>query len=237
MCLSLKRNFVAIRQTTVCKLALLLVGGVIAAGGTLGRAQASVDLLVQQVEARYNSAKTLSVDFTQSYSILGHRRPVETGTLTLRKIGKMRWDYQQPPGKLFVSDGKTVFLYTARDNRVEKVPLKNTEDMRAPLAFLLGKLNMKKEFRAISVRPAENGSWLDAQSKTDRLPYQSIQMLVVGSGQIQQLQVQGRDESITHYQFANERVNPPVADSLFHFRVPVVAEVVDALETRSLGGR
>ena len=30
--------------------------------------------------------------------------------LTLRKPGRMRWDYQQPPGKLFVSDGKTVYL-------------------------------------------------------------------------------------------------------------------------------
>jgi outer membrane lipoprotein carrier protein len=50
----------------------------------------------------------------------------------------MRWDYLRPAGKLFISDGKTVYLYSASENRVEKMPLKDTEDMRAPLAFLLG---------------------------------------------------------------------------------------------------
>ena len=28
-----------------------------------------------------------------------------------------------------------IYLYTAWDNRVEKIPLKDTEDMRAPLRF------------------------------------------------------------------------------------------------------
>ena len=46
----------------------------------------------------------------------------------------------KPAGKLLVSDGKDVYYYNADANRVEHVRTKEAEDMRAPLAFLIGKL-------------------------------------------------------------------------------------------------
>ena len=191
------------------------------------------DDLIKQVQGRYNNARTLSVQFVENYSLLGHRRPPETGTLTLRKQGKMRWDYTRPAGKLFISDGKTVYLYNAADNRVEKVPLKDTEDMRAPLAFLLGRLEMKKEFRDFSVSEGEGGNWLKALPKTDRVPYKNIEMLIASDGSVRQLKITGRDESLLAYTFENEKVNPPVAESAFRFTIPPGAQVVDAVEFRS----
>ena len=190
------------------------------------------DSLIRQVQDRYNNARTLSVQFTENYSLLGHRRPPETGTLTLRKQGKMRWDYTRPTGKLFISDGKTVYLYTAVDNRVEKVPLKDTEDMRAPLAFLLGKLEMKKEFRDFTVSEGEGGSWLKAFAKTDRVPYKTVEMLIAPDGSVRQMKIAGRDESLLTYIFEDEKLNPPVAESAFHFAIPPGAQVVDAVEFR-----
>jgi outer membrane lipoprotein carrier protein len=149
--------------------------------------------------------------------------------LSLRKKGKMRWDYSRPAGKLFISDGKDVFLYTASDNRVEKVPLKDTEDMRAPLAFLLGRLDMKKEFRDFGTRAGEGGIWLDARAKADRLPYDKVEMLVSDAGAIEKLNVIGRDQSVLCYTFSGETLNPPLKDALFHFDIPVGAQVVDAV--------
>ena len=92
----------------------------------------------------------------------------ESGTLLLRKPGKMRWDYDQPKGKLFVSDGKFLWLYTPEDNRAEKMKLKESDDMRAPLAFLLGKLDFQKEFRNLQAKPgrlrhADHGRTQDRQ--------------------------------------------------------------------------
>jgi outer membrane lipoprotein carrier protein len=189
--------------------------------------------LINKVQNRYNGAHTLSVHFVENYSILGHPRPAETGTLSLRKQGKMRWDYSRPEGKLFISDGKEVYLYTATDNRVEKVPLKDTVDMRAPLAFLLGHLDMRKEFRDFQTRPGEDGIWLDASAKTERLPYEKVQMLVGPDGRIVQLNVVGRDRSLLSYSFTDEKVNVPLSDSLFRFRIPAGAEVVDAVDYHS----
>ncbi|HMF75380.1 MAG TPA: outer membrane lipoprotein carrier protein LolA [Bryobacteraceae bacterium] len=192
-------------------------------------AQKPADDLIKQVQQRYNGARTLSVDFVETYSMQGHERQPEAGTLTLRKQGKMRWDYSRPAGKLFVSDGKSVYLYTAADNRVEKVPLKDTEDMRAPLAFLLGRLDMRKEFRDFTTRPGEGGMWLDATAKTDRLPYGKVQMLITAEGSIQQLKVVGRDESELNFRFSEERLNPPVPETRFRFVIPPGAEVVDSV--------
>jgi outer membrane lipoprotein carrier protein len=206
-----------------------LVSALILGAGILF-AQTSTDGLIKQVQQRYNRARTLSVEFIEEYSMQGHARQPEAGTLTLRKQGKMRWDYSRPAGKLFVSDGKSVYLYTAADNRVEKVPLKDTEDMRAPLAFLLGRLDMKKEFRDFTARPGEGGTWLDASAKTDNLPYGKVQMLITANGSIQELKVVGRDESELNFRFKEERLNPAVPDSLFRFVVPPGAEIVQPVE-------
>jgi outer membrane lipoprotein carrier protein len=196
----------------------------------LSQAATPADQVIEDVQQHYNSARTISVNFTESYSVDGHPRPAEAGKLTLRKQGKMRWDYTEPAGKVFVSDGKTVFLYTASYNKVEKVPLKDTEDMRAPLAFLLGHLDLRKEFRDITVNPAGTSWWLDAKAKNDRTPFSKIQMLVAPGGKVSQLKVVGRDETMLSFAFSQEQLNPAVSDALFHFVIPPGAEVVNAVE-------
>ncbi len=90
------------------------------AGGT------PLDTLLKGVEARYNRAKTLQVLFTEEYTPPGHSRRTESGTLLLRKPGRMRWNYSQPAGKLFLSDGKMLWLYTPAENRVEKMKFQET---------------------------------------------------------------------------------------------------------------
>jgi outer membrane lipoprotein carrier protein len=215
------------RLFSVFRFALPVLLGVSTMWGT------TTDDLIRQVQDRYNSARTLSVQFVENYSLQGHRRPPETGTLTLRKQGKMRWDYTRPAGKLFISDGKNIFLYTARDNRVEKVPLKDTEDMRAPLAFLLGHLDMKKEFGGFQVHAGDGGAWLEASAASNRAPYEQVQMLIAADGSIHELKVLGRDQSEIDYSFSHEEVNPRVDDAMFHFQIPAGAEVVDAVEFKS----
>lgn len=202
------------------------------ASACLTAADSRTDALIQSVEQHYNRARTLTVQFVEDYSVQGRPRPAESGTLTLRKQGKMRWDYAKPAGKLFISDGKTVYLYTAADNKVEEIPLKDTEDMRAPLAFLLGHLDLKKEFRDFQVRPATDHSaaWLDAEARSDKTAYENIRMLIGSKGEIEALTIVGRDTSRLDFRLSGERVNPTVNDTLFTFRIPPGAEVVHAVD-------
>ncbi len=191
-------------------------------------ADARLDGLLKNVESRYNRAKTLQVLFKEEYTPPGKASRTESGLLLLRKPGRMRWDYAQPKGKLFVCDGKFLWLYTPAENRAERMKLEESEDMRAPLAFLLGKLHFSKEFRGLAGRQEGADTRITAEPKTDSLPYSSVEFLVTGEGRIRELKVALFDKSILHYSFDQEKVDPPLDGKLFQFQVPKGAELVEA---------
>jgi len=184
--------------------------------------------ILKTLESRYNQAQSLQVQFSETYSGAGRAPKTEAGTLFLRKPGRMRWEYSSPAGKLFVSDGKVVYLYLPGSGRVEKMNLKQTEDMRAPLAFLLGKLNFEKEFQNIEALPVADGTRITADPKAANLPYSKVEFLVTPAFEIQKLQVTAQDGSIVNFAFSDERLNPTVAEKLFKFTIPPGAEVVEA---------
>jgi outer membrane lipoprotein carrier protein len=194
----------------------------------LQAAQPDLNTLLKGVEQRYNRAKTLQVHFVESYTVQGRARKSESGELTLRKPGKMRWDYAAPTGKLFVSDGKDVYLYTPETHRVEKTKLKASDDMRAPLAFLLGKLDFAKDFRDFELKPEGMNYLLTAKAKSDKFPYEQVQMLVTPDYEIERLVISLQDMSLLTFQLDGEKVNPPVDDALFKFQMPAGATLVDA---------
>jgi outer membrane lipoprotein carrier protein len=185
--------------------------------------------LLKRVEGRYNRAETLEVRFAETYAAAGRPARTETGTLLLRKPGKMRWEYSSPAGKLFVSDGKDVYLYLPSANRVEKMKLKESmsEDWRAPLAFLLGKLNFNKEFHNIQARPQGSGSVIAAEPKSANLPYSKVEFEVSSTFEIRKLHIIGQDQSVLDFVFDQERLNPPLATTLFQFRAPAGVEIVE----------
>ena len=190
-------------------------------------ADTSLDSLLKGVESRYNKAKTLQVVFHEEYTPLGRPRRSESGTLQLRKPGKMRWDYEQPKGKLFISDGKFLYLYTPAENRYEKMKLQESDDMRAPLAFLLGKLNFEKEFRNLQAKPEGDGQRITAEPKTDNLPYSAVEFVVGPGSVIRVVKVTNFDRSVLEFHFENEKVDPPLDAKLFQFQVPKGAELIE----------
>jgi outer membrane lipoprotein carrier protein len=192
-------------------------------------AEEPLSSLLKGVEDRYNRAKALQVVFTEQYTPVGRTKRTESGTLLLRKPLRMRWDYSQPKGKLFVCDGKYLWLYTPAENRAERMPLKESDDMRVPLAFLLGKLNFEKEFRNIQWH-AEGASdiRITAEPKTDNLPYSSVEFVVARDSHIKTVQVTYFDKSVLSYTFEMEKMDPPVDPKAFQFALPKGAELVES---------
>jgi len=186
--------------------------------------------LLKAVETRYNHAQTLQVVFHEAYTGPGQPRRTESGTLLLRKPGRMRWDYSSPQGKLFVSDGRFLWLYTPSNNQVEKMKIKESDDMRAPLAFLLGKLHFDKEFRNIQGQPLADGTRITGEPKTDTLPYTQVEFVVGRDNQIRHVQVIGFDKSILEFDFEQEKLNPALEAKLFQFHVPPGAELVETAQ-------
>jgi outer membrane lipoprotein carrier protein len=175
------------------------------------------------VESRYNKAKTLQISFEERYIGSGRPRRAEAGELSLRKPGKMRWEYTEPEGKLFLSDGKSIYYYNPLSKRAEKMKLKESEDMRAPLAFLLGRLDFEKDFTDFKLK-LEGQDWLlIAKPKSERLPYKQVEFTITARSEIKQLIVSGHDDAVLIFRFSNERMNPVLAENLFQFQLPAGA--------------
>lgn len=184
--------------------------------------------LLKRVEKRYNAAKTIKVLFEQTYAAQGKAPRTEKGELFLRKPGRMRWEYTVPAGKLFQSDGKFVYFYSPSTNRAERTRLKESEDMRAPLAFLLGKLDFNRDFTSYQARVDGTGTIIKAIPKNERLPYTSVDFTVTPQGEITRLLVTGQDNAVVEFRFAEEKLNPALSDRLFQFALPPGAQLVDA---------
>ena len=188
-----------------------------------------VPSILRGVERRYNAVQTIEVQFEQSYSVKGRGRRLEGGTLYLRKPGRMRLDYRQPPGKWFLSDCKSFYFYSPAANRVEKMRLKESDDLRAPLAFLIGRLDFQKDFTKFVSRQVEGGISISAEPRRpDRAPYRQVEFIVAQDNSIQRLIVVGQDASVMEFRFTGERLNARVDDALFRFRLPEGAELVES---------
>ena len=193
-------------------------------------AAAPLEVLFKGVEARYNKAQSLQVLFHESYSAPQRPKMMESGTLRLRKPGRMRWDYSDPAGKLFLADGKSIYLYTPNNNQVEKMKMRDSEDMRVPLAFLLGKLNFAKEFTDFETRDEDGLTWIMGKPRSDNLPYTKVGFAVGPDFRIHRVQVTGYDRSVTDFAFEQERINPSMDAKIFRFQMPTGAKLVEDLQ-------
>ncbi len=189
-----------------------------------------ISTILRGVEKRYNNARTLQVFFEQTYDAPRRGPRTETGELYLLKPGKMRWQYAHPKGKLFISDGKTVWLCLAGENRVERTRVKESDDMRAPLAFLLGRVDFNRDFRRFVSRQKDGATWITAEPKSDRLSFRQIEFRVGPQFEILELNITDQINAVMTFRFTSEKVNPPLSAALFTFQPPAGAEIVEAVQ-------
>ncbi len=182
---------------------------------------------ITRVEERYNSAETMQLLFEQEYRSRGRPPVNEAGVLYLRQPKQMRWEYAKPKDKLFLSDGKFVYFYSPSGNRVEKMKLKESGDMRTPLAFLMGRLDLRRDFREFRSRPVGGNLEILALPTSDKAPYEEVTFVVTPEYRIRTLVVSGRDGSAMEFQFSEERMNPPLGAGVFEFKMPPGAEFVE----------
>ena len=194
-----------------------------------GAAATDVPALLKAVQERYNRAQTVQVLFQQTYRMPGRAPRTESGQLSLRKPGRMRWQYESPQGKLFISDGKLMYLFTPASNRVQRLKVRESDDLRAPLGFLLGRLDFWRDFQRFTSRPEGQDVRLTAEPKSDRAPYTDVEFVVTPTRQIRYLRIMGHDRSVMEFNFSGEKLNPTLADNLFRFTPPPGVEVVDGV--------
>jgi outer membrane lipoprotein carrier protein len=188
--------------------------------------------VLRAVENRYNSPRTMQLNFEQSFSAQGRMTRSESGILYLQKPGRMRWDYQTPEGKLFLADGKFIWFYSPNLGRVERTPIKESGDLRAPLAFLMGRLDFNRDFKEFRTRPESGGDLaVTALPKSDKSPYTQVEFLITPDARIRVLKVTGQDRSVMSFHLGGEKANPALDANLFRYSPPPGIEVVDVADS------
>lgn len=212
--------------------ALILSGFQIQASqGVAPQAEApKAPALARAIDSHYNALKTLKTDFTQIYQGPGVSRS-ESGVLWLKKPGKMRWEYHQPVEKLFLTDSQTAYFYVPGERQARKTSVKNLDDLRSPLRYLLGKTKLEKELEALSLapdrKPLQPGDLVlrgIPKSLQDRVS--EVLLEVNAQHQLVRILIQELDGTTTDFRFSQFAENVPVADSLFHFNPPPGVETI-----------
>jgi outer membrane lipoprotein carrier protein len=187
--------------------------------------------IAHAVDEHYNHLRTLQAEFTEVYHGAGMER-TESGTLWLKKPGKMRWEYRSPREKLFLGDGKDAWFYLPGDHQVRKTSMRKLDDLRSPLGFLLGKTRLEKELQGLSlapdVPPLSPGNVV-LRGVPTAMAERVTQVLleITPEGQIARISMEEADGSITEYRFRNQKENLEINEQRFRFTPPAGVEIVD----------
>ena len=206
---------------------VLFLAAAIAAAGPAP----NVHGIAQAVDERYNHLRSMQAEFTEIYRGAGMER-TESGTLWLKKPGKMRWEYRSPRDKLFLSDGKDAWFYVPGERQVRRTAVKKLDDLRSPLAFLLGKTKLEKELQGLSLAPditplAEGDVVLRGVPKSMADRVSQVLLEITPEHWIRRILIEEVDGSATEYRFSSYRENLAVPDQRFQFVVPGGVEVID----------
>src|SRR5205085_8905443 len=140
--------------------------------------------------------------------------------------GKARWEYTQPETKLFVSDGRQIFFYVYGERQATVASVKESADPQIPFLFLLGRGNLRRDFKRIEVAanepPAAAGN-LVLRLVPKRAPEEFRQLLVEVSPvtvAVQRMVIFERNGTRMDFTLANVRENFVASDGEFRFVPP-----------------
>ena len=214
-------------STVLRKVGVLFSLALVFVAASTMAAQPTASDLARKVDAHYNHLSSLQARYTERYTGMGLDR-TETGTLTLRKPGRMRWAYDSPRGKLFLLDGKSAIFYTPGDAQAQRLPAKQLDDLRSPLRFLLGHTELAKELDHLTLTTSEGGYTLSGVPKGMQQRLRSLALTVDVSGAIRSMRLEEVDGATTTFTFADQRGNIPTREEDFHFVAPPGVTVVTA---------
>jgi outer membrane lipoprotein carrier protein len=205
--------------------------------------------VLQRFESRYAAARTLQVKFLERYTESGRFVRAEAGTAYFLRPGKMRWDYVAPERNTFLVDGKYVWFYSPDDRTATRMPAKQSEDWRTPLAFLTSHMKLSRLCSKIDLQ-RENGT-VQASDFVFRCELRASQQdsadggnaihtvlfEVSPDGELKRILVQEEAGMELEFSFTNWEWDPPLDKGLFEFVPPRGVAIVNGLLPETPGLR
>jgi outer membrane lipoprotein carrier protein len=204
----------------------LLLAGLSVAAQTPERPPAQE--VASALQRKYDAIRDFTADFVQeSEGGLLRKKQSERGFVQVKKPGKMRWDYKAPEPKVFVSDGRRIYLHVPADNQVIITPVPEQDQATTAVLFLVGKGNLARDF---TVSYADGGSAdtyvLKLLPKLPERDYDWLQIEVDRRTlQIRSLSAADVQGGRSAFRFSNFKENTGLSDKTFEFKIPRGADV------------
>ncbi|MGH9469717.1 MAG: outer membrane lipoprotein carrier protein LolA, partial [Terriglobia bacterium] len=174
----------------------------------------SIPNYVHKFEAAYRHVETLQADFTQTSFAWGRTRK-ESGTVFLARGGRMRWVYGDPEPKIFLADGKHLYLYVPAEKHLTISPMHNIEDARVPLGILVSHLQLSRAFSRVefadqSLKAAPGDRVIRGYPRSRyKNDYRSVLIELTPNFNVRRLVVFYPDNSTMQFAFSHIERNKP----------------------------
>ena len=194
------------------------------APGTLAGAPQtpSATELAARIQKRYEAIRDFTADFSQTFQGLLAKRPLtERGKVWLKKPNRVRFEYEKPERKTFVSDGVKFRSYLAENRSGSETPLPTGDDVSTALLFLAGRGNVTRDFTSRLVAGAPVGELhLALVPKSKQADFETL-TLFVDDQSFALLGFSTADEQgKSTIRFSNLKENTNISDRAFDFEFP-----------------
>ena len=182
------------------------------------------------LQKKYDAIRDFTADFVHdSEGGLLRKKRIERGVVQVKKPGKMRWEYKDPEPKVFVSDGRRIYLYVPADNQVIISPVPAEDQATTAVLFLVGKGNLTRDFTVTYADGAGPDTYaLRLQPRLPDRDYEWLQLVVDRRTlQIRSLTAADSQGGRSTFQLSNLKENVGLSDKTFAFRIPRGADVTD----------
>jgi len=212
------------------KLAPRWVGGLLACAlAPAALAQGGSDA-VTRVDAYLATVNTLTANFSQ---VVRNRdnQVVDraSGTLSLSRPNRFRWDYQKPYLQTIVADGKRLWLY---DSDLEQVTVRALEQGlgSTPAMLLSGSGKVGDAFASLAVQQQGDWTWCRLKPKQEGSDFEQVSLAFDRKGELAAMELRDKLGQTTVIEFGALRRNPPLDQRLFRFEPPPGADVIGRAE-------
>jgi len=189
-----------------------------------------LDTVIKGVEMAYKEVGTLRADFVQiTRSKAMGDETKQRGRVMLKRPKMMRWEFTQPSGKVFVTNGDTMWVWSAAEKQV--IVSKGVAGGSQGMAQLLDDLNRLGELFDAELLPNKGGAntiSLLLKPKNDA-GFQSVTLrLAANDYTVKEVNMTDAFGNEVELSFKQVKNNVDIDDAKFTFQIPAGAQVLNA---------
>ena len=180
---------------------------------------------IAEMHAFLQDVHSLKADFVQVVLDSNLKQVKQsTGTLSIKRPDRFRWDYLKPNAEIIVADGKRLWLYDVDLQQVTVKPLNDTL-AASPAVLLSGSNDVEKSFSVEDLGTKDGLEWVSLSPKVKDTDFDNVKLGFKGED-VAVMELKDNLGNLTRIIFSKLQRNVSVADDAFRFTPPKGADVI-----------